>query len=184
VQQAANDATKHEPPNTIEFEGVRDSRLVASKPRGRTGPRTAAETHSTPDATAILMAAMLPLLTSLSQKRPRSPSPSHALRPPATPSCASRETSTPLSPLPASGSELRACLSDFAETTGIDLTGCEDSLMVLELTPDILPDVPVVRLCEVTGAVEGRIRKLQSYCKDWYAHLLAKKAQVKRRRLN
>jgi len=62
--------------------------------------------------------------------------------------------------------------------------GCEDSLMVLELTPDIIPDVPVVRLCEVTGAVEGRIRKLQSYCKDWYAHLLAKKAQVKRWRLN
>lgn len=56
--------------------------------------------------------------------------------------------------------------------------------MVLELTPDIIPEVPVTRLFEVTGAVEGRIRKLQSYCKDWNAHLLAKKAQVKRRRLN
>lgn len=133
------------------------------------------------------MAAMLPLLTNLSQKRPRSPSPSRAsssLHPPSTPSRASRQTSAPLSPLPASGSELHACLSDFAENTGIDLTACEDPLMVLELTPDIIPEVSVVRLCEVTGVVEGRVMKLQSYCRDWNAHLLAKKAQVKRRRLN
>jgi hypothetical protein len=66
---------------------------------------------------------------------------------------------------------------------GIDLMGCEDSLMVLELTPDIIPDVPVIRLCEVTGTVEGHIRKFQSYCKHWHARLVAKKAQVKRRRL-
>jgi hypothetical protein len=132
------------------------------------------------------MAAMLPLLTSLSQKRPRSPSPSHtsSLRPPSTQSRTSMDASVPLSPLPASGSELRACLSDFAESTGLDLTSCEDPLSVLELTPDIIPDVPATRLCEITGAVEGRIRKFQTYCKDWNARLLAKRAQVKRRRLN
>jgi hypothetical protein len=72
---------KHEPPNTVEFDGIRDGRIITSKPRGRTGPCPAAETNSAPstDATAILMAAMLPLLASLSQKRPCSPSPSHTV---------------------------------------------------------------------------------------------------------
>ena len=179
----ANDATKHEPPNTVDFDGVCDGHLVASKPHGRTGLRAAAVAPNT-DVTSLLMAAMLPLLTNLSQKRPCSPSLSSSLHPPNIPSHTSREASVPLSSLPASRSELRACLSDFAENTGIDLTSCEDALMVLELTPDIIPEVPVTRLFKVTGAVKGRIRKLQSYSKDWNARLLAKKAQAKRRWLN
>jgi hypothetical protein len=55
--------------------------------------------------------------------------------------------------------------------------------MVLEFTPDIIPDIPVARLCEITGAVEGRLRKFQTFCKDWNSRLLAKKAQTKRRRI-
>lgn len=88
----------------------------------------------------------------------------------------------PLSPPPAPGSELHACLSDFAKAMDIDLSGCEDSLMVVEFTPDIIPDIPVARLCEITGVVEGRLRKLQTFCKGWNSHLLAKKAQTKRQR--
>ena len=126
------------------------------------------------------------LLTSLSQERPRSPSPSctPSFHSPSTPSHTSTDVSTPLSPIPASGSELHACLSDFAKMTGLDLTSCEDPLSVLELTPDIILEVPATHLCEITGAVEGRIRKFQTYCKDWNACLLAKRAQVKRRRLD
>jgi hypothetical protein len=58
--------------------------------------------------------------------------------------------------------------------------------MDLKLTPDIIPEVPVARLCEVTGAVEGRIRKFQAYCKVWNGRLDAKKGQLaeERRRLN
>ncbi|KAG2030297.1 hypothetical protein BDR03DRAFT_1017292 [Suillus americanus] len=90
--------------------------------------------------------------------------------------------SIPLSPLPASGSELHACLCDFAEATDIDLSSCEDLLVVMEFIPDVIPDIPVARLCEITGVVEGHLWKLQMFCKDWNSHLLAKKAQMKRRR--
>jgi len=146
----------------VDFNGVCDGHLVTSKPRGRHAAAMAPNT----DATLLLMAVMLPLLTSFSQKRPRSLSPSLSLHLSNTPSHTSQEASAPLSPLPASGSELYACLSDFAESTGIDLTSCEDTLMVLELTPDIIPEVLVTCLFEVIGAVKSHIRKLQSYCKD------------------
>jgi hypothetical protein len=66
---------------------------------------------------------------------------------------------------------------------GIDLMGSKEPLMVLELTPDIILEVPVTRLCEVMGIVEDCVRKLQSYCRDWNARLAVKRAQVKRRRL-
>lgn len=88
----------------------------------------------------------------------------------------------PPSPMPNIGFELRACLSDFAETKGIDMTGCEDALSVLEFTPDIIPHVSVARLCEVTSAVEGRVVKLQAFCKVWYAGLEEKRAHAAERR--
>ena len=47
--------------------------------------------------------------------------------------------------------------------------------MELELTPDIVADVPVARLCEVMGAVEGHVCKFQVFCKEWNAHLEDKK---------
>jgi hypothetical protein len=65
------------------------------------------------------------------------------------------------------------------------MTGCEESLANLELTPDIIPDVPVACLCEVTGTVEGCLRKFQAYCKTWNTRFEMKKAQQgeKRQRL-
>lgn len=188
ISQAAADSTKHKPPNTVEFDGVRDGRLIAPKPRGRSGPRAQA-TGSAPnnDATALLMAAMIPLLSNLSQKRPRSVSPhrSSSASAPTKPRDA-RVMPFPLSPIPGTGSELRACLSDFAGASGIDITECEEPLMDLELTPDIIPDIPVARLLEVTGTVEGRIRKFQAYCRIWNTRLDAKKVQLanKRRRVD
>lgn len=84
--------------------------------------------------------------------------------------------------MPGVGSELQACLSDFAEARGIDLTGCEDALSVLEFTPDVIPQVSVTRLCEVTGAAEGRVVKLQAFCKTWFARLEEKRAHAAERR--
>jgi hypothetical protein len=57
--------------------------------------------------------------------------------------------------------------------------------MERELTPDIIPDVPVDHLCAITGVVEGRIRKFQVYCKRWNARLDAKREEhaEKRRRI-
>jgi hypothetical protein len=180
-KQAAYDATKNEPPNTVDFDGVRDGHLQASKPHGRNTSH--AQGNATTEATSLLMAIM-PLITGISQKRLCSPSLDTSLiRPPTTPLCGSQEASVPLSPLPASGSKLWVCLSDFIAAMGINLTGCEDSLMVLEFTPDIIPDIPVAHLCEIMGAVEGHLWKLQTFCKDWNNCLLAKKAQMKRWRI-
>ena len=60
--KAARDSTKHELPNTADFDGVHDGRLSDTKLCGCTGPRSATKSTTT-DATALLMAAMLPLLT-------------------------------------------------------------------------------------------------------------------------
>lgn len=149
-----------------------DGHLLTSKPRGRHGPYgQAVSAPSSNDATTLLMAAMLPLLTNLSQKRTHSVS--------STPPQRSRQRMEipALSPLPAAGSELHTCLCNFTEASGIDIMICEDTLMALELTPDVIPDVPVARLCELTDIVEGRIRKFQAYCKTWNARLDLKKAE-------
>jgi hypothetical protein len=134
------------------------------------------------------MAMFLPLLGNLSGKRARSPSPVKAapLVAPQTPIRNKHLPSPPISPFPSVGSELRACLSDFAEAKGIDLTACEDALLSLELTPDIIPLVPVEQLCSVTGAIEGRIRKLQLFCTEWEVCLQEKRAHLdaKRQRIN
>ncbi|EDR02051.1 uncharacterized protein LACBIDRAFT_332644 [Laccaria bicolor S238N-H82] len=90
--------------------------------------------------------------------------------------------SLPLSPIPTANSELRSCLSDFAEAKGIDLTACEEALTALDLTPDIIPDVPVQRLCDITHATEGQILKLHVFCRGWNARLEEKKE--KRRRID
>ena len=128
----------------------------------------------------MLMAAIIPLLTTLSQKHPRSRSRSRS-HSPSTPRRA-KLASLPLSPLPRQGSELRTCLSDFLAASGLDLTDCEDSLMERELTPDIIPDIAFDHLCTITGAVEGRIRKFQAYCKLWNACLDTKKGEYAEKR--
>jgi hypothetical protein len=58
--------------------------------------------------------------------------------------------------------------------------------MVLELTLDIIPDIPVARLLEVADTIEGHIRKFQAYCKIWNTRLDVKKVQLanKRRRID
>jgi len=70
------------------------------------------------------------------------------------------------------------------ETSGFDLTDCEDTLMQRKLTPDIIPEIPVDHLCTITGAVEGRVRRFRAYCQLWSARLDSKRAEYaeKRRR--
>lgn len=190
--QAAADATKHKPPNSVEFDGSRDGRLTASKHRGCSGPHMQAAATPAPaadSANAVLMAALLPIIMNLSGKRQRSPSPRRPAviaTPPHTPSHLSITSTMPMSPLLGRGSELRACLSDFAEALGIDITDRKAPLMELELTSDIIPDVPAARLCDITGVIEGRIHKFQVYCRTWNVRLDAKHTQLsdKRRRLD
>ncbi|KAH7903026.1 hypothetical protein BJ138DRAFT_1198541, partial [Hygrophoropsis aurantiaca] len=168
---AAADATKHQPPNTVDFDGIRDGRLSSIKPRGRTGPTSTSSTSSS-DSTALLMAAILPFITSNLASRSPLASPSVE---PSTPTHQRHLSVTPQSPLPEPGSEIRTCLRDFLKAKDIDLTNAEQSLKALELTPDIIADVPVGHLCEVMAAVEGRVRKFQVFCKVWSDRLEDKK---------
>jgi len=116
------------------------------------------------------MAAMIPLISNLVPKSsnvPKSPTtPVHA-----------RET-LPTSPIPSMTSELHTCLTDFMRIKGIDLVANEAALAVLDLTPDIIPVVPITHLCEVIGAVEGQVWKFQSFCQEWSDHLEDKKHRM------
>ena len=143
----------------------------------------------TTDANALLMAAVIPFLANMSQKRRRSRSHSrsrsrsrHSLAPSTPRRHRTQVGSLPLSPLPGQDSELRACLTDFLSASGLDLTDSEDTLMLRELTPDIIPDIPVDHLCTITGAVEGQIWKFQAYCELWNACLDAKKEVCAKKR--
>jgi hypothetical protein len=125
------------------------------------------------------MAAFLPLLTShlTSNAQPLAATSSHIATPPSTPS-RTNSIVTPLSPAPDVDMELHACLGDFLKSKGINLLASQDALKELELTPDIVADVPVARLCEVMGAVEGRVRKFQVFCKEWNARLEDKRRRA------
>ncbi|KAG2353039.1 hypothetical protein BDR07DRAFT_1497139 [Suillus spraguei] len=68
---AAYDATKNEPPNAVDFDGVCDGRLHISKPCGRNTSYT--EGNALSEAASLIMAIM-PLITGMLQKRPHSPS--------------------------------------------------------------------------------------------------------------
>ena len=174
--QAAGDCTKHEPPNTADFDGARDGRLTEWKTRGRIGPRSSASVPaSTPasnDATILLMAALIPLITN--QLTPKATTSVSTLTPPTTPR-KTKVVTTPFSPAPNAGLELHACLGDFLASKGIDLTGAEGALMELELTLDIVFEVPIARLCEVISVIEGRVRKFRVFCKEWSARSEEKK---------
>ena len=169
VFQAAHDATKHEPPNNVNFDTLRDGRLTTNKPRGRTGPRQAQATPP-PDPTSALMAALIahlipkPPATLIESSAPTTPRKPKPLIMPA-----------PISPIPSRSAELHACLADFAKTEDVDLLHSEAALAALDLTPRIIPDVPVPRLIEVTGALEGHLWKLQAFCRSWTTRLAEKK---------
>ncbi|KAJ7229586.1 hypothetical protein C8J57DRAFT_1251772 [Mycena rebaudengoi] len=167
----AREATIHEPPNTVDFDGLRDGRLTSTRPRGRGGPRAAASGGASSDATAILLAAMLPIISNLSSK-PSMTDPTER----AVPGTPMKATLAPLSPVPALGSELHACLTDFLWVKDIDILAAETSLSNLDLTPDIIPQVPMARLVEITGVIEGRLWKFQSFCRDWTDRCRGKKA--------
>ena len=49
----------------------------------------------------------------------------------------------------------------------IDLLPCKAALTALDFMPDILPEVPLKCLVDVTSAVEGKVMKLQQFAKEW-----------------
>ncbi|KAF8834082.1 hypothetical protein BDN67DRAFT_1016881 [Paxillus ammoniavirescens] len=163
---AAADATKHEPPNTIDFDGLCDGCLDVAKPRGRMGPHPPIpSTSASSNTTTMLLTAVTSLVASqLATKHVTNPS----LALPSTPShCRHHDVSTPLSPTPVVGTEVDSCLQDFLAQKGINLCDAKDVLTEFGLTPDILSDVPVSRFCDLLGTVEGRALKLQAFSRVW-----------------
>ncbi|KAF9225177.1 hypothetical protein BS17DRAFT_801307 [Gyrodon lividus] len=159
---AAADATKHEPPNIIEFDCLR--------------PHSHTPSSTSPDATSLLLAAVIPLLTnhlvlktSDSTTLPMTPTKPHK---------SSHCESPPLSPVLPAGSKIHACLEDFFRVKGVDLQQSEEALTDLDLTPDIIADIPISHLNEVLNTVEGHTHKYQAFTKEWSSHLQCKKRQL------
>ncbi|KAG1732927.1 uncharacterized protein EDB91DRAFT_1057805 [Suillus paluster] len=164
---AAADATKHKPPNTVDFNGLCDGRIDAMKSCGHNGPRLSSS--SSPDPTTALLAAVTSLITSqLASKATLEPS---------TPTHHCPRAQTPFSPIPATGTEIHLCLSAFLQSYDVDLMGSEDVLSSLELTPDIIGDMPVTCLCNLPCVVEGRAMKFQGFAREWSNWLKYKKHQ-------
>ncbi|KAJ7822410.1 hypothetical protein B0H14DRAFT_3470812 [Mycena olivaceomarginata] len=84
----------------------------------------------------------------------------------------------PLSPIPSTSSELHVCLDDFLKLKSINLLEAESALAALSLTPEIIGQVPVERLRETTGAVEGHFWAFQAFCRQWSARLEEKKRRL------
>ena len=169
------------PPNVSEFDGSCDGCLPGPRPRGHAGPGQSTVTPNQQFGDMMqFISGLLPLLGTMPCKRACSESLSPVRRNPVTP-VQKAHVSPSLSPVPAADSELQSCLSDFVAVKGIDLTVSEEALMALNLMPDIIPEVPVQHLCDITHAMEGQALKLHVFCHGWNAHLEEKKE--KRRRI-
>ncbi|KAF6743973.1 hypothetical protein DFP72DRAFT_1079271 [Ephemerocybe angulata] len=169
---SAGIASALEPPNNIEFDGMCDGQS-ATKPRGRNGPyrqdNNSLNASESPAAVlmTVLAARLMGDLAPLASLPPIPSTPKKAQPIPAT-----------FSPIPPSSSELHACLVDFREKQGVDLTGCESELVQLCYRPSIISLVSLEHLMEVTGAPEGDALLFKVFCADWCTRLDEKKRSV------
>ncbi|KAF8056089.1 hypothetical protein FPV67DRAFT_1432500 [Lyophyllum atratum] len=178
---AAGNCTKKEPPNAPEFDGVRDGTLLDTRPRGRNGPYPAASAPSTPaapDMSALLGVATVALLKDLTRRKRRR---HYSSSPPSSPPRANTAPPRAYSPIPLPHLELTTCLDNFKTSKFVDLTMHETALAKLELTPAIIPQVPVARLCEIMHIPEGRVHKLQLFCREWQARLEEKSSHLNKK---
>lgn len=178
---AAGDATRFVPPNVAEFDGPQGLGTAVSKPRGRGPAQRAPSTATTPstssDATAMLMAAMVPLLVSLTRSVGPPAGPAPPVSPPSIavniPDVATDANALePGEPGIASGflflpSHTLDCLLAFKDETGINILEKAAALDHRDLTPDIIPEVPHDHLAGVLGVSEGKTLKFQLFCRRW-----------------
>jgi hypothetical protein len=112
------------------------------------------------DPSALLVAALIPLVTSLAQQNnklappaPADVAPAPVAPPPSmpdvpsAPSTSKAELNIPSSPPSTPASYIRNCLLAFQVDSGIDLVHHENMLAHRDLTPDIIYDVRALRLC-------------------------------------
>jgi hypothetical protein len=124
----------------------------------------------------MVLAAVLPLLQNFAPKAGLLKTPPRSTLPVAFPTTPRKYG--PLSPLPTTSSELHVCLDDFLKLKGINLLDIESALAALSLTPDIIANVPVPRLLEITQAAEGHLWGFQAFCREWSGRLEEKKRRL------
>lgn len=123
---------------------------------------------------------MVPLIASMAQNASNAfvtPNRKMAIPEPLTPTKV-RITKTipvPSSPTPTTQEELHRFLLDLANVKKIDILGKEAALEALDLTPDIIPEIPLTRFCDLSGLVEGGALKVQKYAREWYMRLEEKR---------
>ncbi|KAE9399508.1 hypothetical protein BT96DRAFT_761906, partial [Gymnopus androsaceus JB14] len=170
----AGEETIREPPSLFSFGPATARHTVRA--RGRAGPNAAPQAAPATDrdnATTLLLAA-------LASKMLRSPTlASQSAYVPSSPIRTSCSTDIPSSPPTAPDSELHACLEQLFIDKQVDFRGdvAENALAALDFSLDVIANVPIQRLCEVTNLIEGRARKLQLFCRSWSTALDQKRAR-------
>lgn len=140
IQDAA-DATKHDPINTLYFDGLRDGRIDVIQSRGNRDPQSLCE--SSPDPTTALLAVVTFLMTSqLSLKATLDPS---------TQTIYCHRAPTPFSTVPTTVTKVRSCLFTFQSL----MLNSPEVHSSLEFTIYAIADVPFMRLCNLLDVVEG-----------------------------
>ena len=117
---------------------------------------------------AVILSSLIPVLGGLPRKRTHSESATPVII--STPKHMKLKASTFDSPLPEVGLELFACLHDFVELEGVELTSHEAVLQMEDYMPDIIPFVNDSDLCQLTGITGSVAIKLKRFCKEWYNH--------------
>ncbi|KAI0311169.1 hypothetical protein OF83DRAFT_780154 [Amylostereum chailletii] len=181
------ETTPKYPPNTEEFDGVRDGRLQAAKPRGRTGPRLAATSAPTAPSQVDTSTALIPMVAGLVSQQGamlsavlgmaapmNSPAASiSALTPPS--SSTSTPRAPPFSPLPPRHNELFYFLLTFLEQDGHDLLHFHDILASANLTVATLSSISLDELVLLTGGSEDVLRILVAVARRFFTRLQMKK---------
>lgn len=163
---ANGDASISSPPNCKEFDGAFGSSSPTSRTRGKSGPRLslpAASPAGTLDMNLInslLTAAILPMVSRLSQEQPN-----QAMAP--GPASSHPQKSFSLPPVSMVVlEELTAMLEAFRAETTIDIVNRAQHLAELDFTVDLI-ELSVDKLVEVIGLREGGIFRLQKFAKGW-----------------
>lgn len=104
---------------------------------------------------------MLPILQNLSMpaRTPVTPRPSTPVKP--------KAAFTFTSPMPLHVDLLRKCLTHFERAHHIPVQNACEVLSGRAITPDLVPRMPLARLCELTDMLEGHAMRLQEFCSEW-----------------
>ena len=169
------------PPEDLlqEWQGTRHAIMLAAKLCGTQGPHASVPAANTgSDLGAVLSSIAAPFMKSLTTMAISHVTPSVLL----APSTSSVDCLSPLclsSPPPAVEDELVVCLKAFASSQGLTAETIEKAGAGLEefaYTPDIMGEVTVDHLQELTGFAEGHAIALRKFACEWCGKVDAKRA--------